>query len=75
MEKEYTKEELIVEIKALISSKKDDIVEINPNYLEYFSKEELEEVKGNLLYKKKHYKKQTKEFVDELYEKTKKVEI
>lgn len=69
------KQELVEEIKRLISSEKEDVVEINPNYLEYFSQEELEEMKGNLLYKKENYQEVTKEFVDELYEKTKKVEI
>ena len=69
------KKELIEEIKKLISSTKNDVVEINPNYLEYFSVEELIEMKENLLYKKENFYETTKEFVDELYEKTKKVEI
>ena len=69
------KKELIEEIKKLISSTKDDVVEINPNYLEYFSVEELIEMKENLIYKKENFHETTKEFVDELYEKTKKVEI
>lgn len=69
------KEILIEEIKNLISSVKNDVIEINPNYLEYFSLEELEEIKNNLSYKKENFHEQTKEFVDELYEKTKKVEI
>jgi len=69
------KKEIIEEIKKLISSVKNDVVEINPNYLEYFTIEELTEMKENLVYKKENFHEQTKEFVDELYEKTKKVEI
>lgn len=69
------KEVLIEEIKELISTTKEDVVEINPNYLEYFTPDELEEIKANLLYKKENYHEQTREFVNELYEKTKKVEI
>lgn len=69
------KESLIEEIKALISSVEEDLVEINPNYLDYFSIEELYEVRDNLVYKKENFHEQTKEFVDELYEKTKKIEI
>lgn len=69
------KKEIIEEIKRLISSTKDEVTEINPNYLEYFSIEELFQMKEQLMYKKEHYHEQTKQFVDELYEKTKKVEI
>ena len=65
------KKVLIEEIKRLISSSKNEVVEINPNYLEYFSQEELLQMKEQLVYKKEHYHEQTKLFVDELYEKTK----
>lgn len=70
-----SKEELIEDIKVLITSKNDDEVTINPNYLEYFSLEELIEIKDKLKEKKENYCDTTKEFVDELYEKTKKVGI
>ncbi len=69
------KEIIINEIKELITSAKGDVVEINPNYLDYFSFEELQEIKDNLLVKKTNYQEHSKEFVDELYEKTKKVGI
>ena len=63
-----TKNELIEEIKLLISSD-DSIIEINPNYLEYFTLEELEEMKSDLIFKKENIVASTKEYVDELYEK------
>ncbi len=69
------KEIIIDEIKHLIASAKGDVVEINPNYLGYLSLEELQEIKDNLLDKKVNYEEHSKEFVDELYEKTKKVGI
>jgi hypothetical protein len=68
------KKEIIEEIKALIGSEEES-VDINPKYLDYFSYEELEDIKNKLLFKKQHYHQHTKEFVDELYEKTKKVGI
>lgn len=66
------KEELIDEIKALISTDKSDVIEINPNYLEYFEIEELEEIKDKLLDKKKKIIENNSSFLDEIYEKTKK---
>ena len=62
------KTELIEEIKTLISIDGESI-DINPNYLEYFQLEELEEIKRDLLYKKESIKDTTKEYVEELYEK------
>ena len=34
------KEELIVQIKELLKINKNDVIDINPNYLEYFQEEE-----------------------------------
>ena len=62
------KAELIEEIKALIAIDGESI-DINPNYLEYFQLEELEEIKRDLLAKKETIKDTTKEYVEELYEK------
>ena len=65
---ELTKKDLIEEIKLLITSDGSS-VDINPNYLEYFMEEELEEIKNELLIKKENTNKSTKEYVNELYEK------
>ena len=62
------KQELIDEIKTLISTNGES-VDINPNYLEYFQLEELEEIKKELMVKKEIIKDTTKEYVEELYEK------
>ena len=67
-EAEYYGYELIEEIKMLISSD-GSTIEINPNYLEYFTLEELEEMKSDLIFKKENIVASTKEYVDELYEK------
>ncbi len=60
--------ELIEEIKQLISVDGSSI-DINPNYLEYFELEELEDIKQQLLNNKSNVKSFTKEYVEELYEK------
>lgn len=65
---ELNKEELIDEIRHLISVDGKEI-EINPNYLEYFTQEELVEMKEDLILKKSNIVETTKEYVDELYEK------
>ena len=65
---ELTKTELIEEIKHLISVDGSS-TEINPNYLEYFTLEELIEMKEDLLFKKLNVVETTKEYVNELYEK------
>jgi len=62
------KQALIEEIKTLISINGES-VDINPNYLEYFEVEELEEMKKELCIKKETIKETTKEYVEELYEK------
>jgi hypothetical protein len=65
------KEELIEEIKSLISINKDDVIEINPDFLQYFDVEELVSIKENLIIKKNNIRENTFDYLDELYEKTK----
>lgn len=65
---ELNKSELIEEIKHLISVD-GSATEINQNYLEYFTDEELIEIKDDLINKKMNVIESTKEYVDELYEK------
>ncbi len=65
---DLTKIELIEEIKHLISVDGAE-TQINPNYLDYFTQEELVEMKEDLLLKKINVIETTKEYVDELYEK------
>ncbi len=60
--------ELIEEIKHLITID-GSAIDINPNYLEYFELEELEDIKKELLQKKEDSKTFSKNYVDELYEK------
>lgn len=62
------KEELIREIQHLISVDGTSI-DINPNYLEYFELEELEDIKQQLLNNKSNVNVFTKGYVEELYEK------
>lgn len=69
------KEILIEEIKQLIAVNKDDNIEINPAYLEYFSDQELEDIRATLVLKKEQLVKRNGVYLDELYEKTKKDEI
>jgi len=59
---------LIKEIQHLITVDGTNTA-INPNYLEYFMEEELEEIKNELLIKKEKASESTKEYVNELYEK------
>ena len=61
------KQELIENIKELIK--------INPNYLEYFEVEELLDIQRQLELKKKDISKITNNYLDEIYQKTKKDEI
>lgn len=71
MEKELTKNEVVEEIKSLIAISKDDIIEINPDFLQYFDLEELISIKENLIIKKSKIRENTFDYLDELYEKTK----
>lgn len=67
---EFSKEQLIDDIKHLISVD-GSITHINPSYLEYFDMEELLSVKDELESKKKNIDLISNDFLDELYEKCK----
>ncbi|MAD41191.1 MAG: hypothetical protein CL623_02220 [Arcobacter sp.] len=69
------KEELIAQIKELLKINANEIIDINPNYLEYFQEEELEDIINQLNGRKKNVSSITTEYLDEIYEKTKKDEI
>ncbi len=64
---ELTKEELIEQIKELISIDGTK-VDINPNYLEYFQVEELLEIKEQLIRTKESKASISKDYLDEIYE-------
>jgi hypothetical protein len=64
---ELTKEQLIEQIKELISIDGSK-VDINPAYLEYFQLEELEEIKQRLLKTKESKASISKDYLDEIYE-------
>lgn len=63
--------ELIEEIKKLIATSKDDVIDINPAFLEYFQVEELESIRDDLVIRKSNIRESTFAFLDEIYEKTK----
>ncbi len=65
------KKQLIEEIKELIKTNKDDSIEINPNFLDYFQVEELIFIKEDLKIRKSKIRESTFKFLDEIYEKTK----
>jgi galactokinase/mevalonate kinase-like predicted kinase len=69
------KKEIIENIKELIKINPDDTIEINPNYLEYFEVEELLDIQRQLELKKKDISKITNNYLDEIYQKTKKDEL
>ena len=69
------KEELVEEIKELLKVTKNDTIEINPKYLDYFEVDELEDIRDQLLGRKKNINNNNVDFLDELYEKTKKNEL
>ena len=69
------KKEIIENIKELIKINPNDSIEINPNYLEYFEEEELLEIQKQLEYRKDNISKITNNYLDEIYQKTKKDEI
>ncbi len=64
---ELTKEELIEQIKELISIDGTK-VDINPAYLEYFQLEELLEIKEQLIKTKESKASISKDYLDEIYE-------
>ncbi len=69
------KKEIIENIKELIKINPDETIEINPNYLEYFDVEELLDIQKQLEYKKNNISKISNNYLDEIYQKTKKDEI
>ena len=69
------KNEIIENIKKLIKINPDETIEINPNYLEYFDVEELLDIQKQLEYKKNNISKISNNYLDEIYQKTKKDEI
>lgn len=66
------KKTLINDIKELIVSDQNDSIEINPTLLEYFSQEELEEIRDTLVIKKTNFRKNNENYLEEIYIKTKK---
>lgn len=69
-EQEISKEKLLSEIKELIS--KSENININENYLQYFELEDLKDMKKDLLFRKEEAKNNSRDFLDEIFEKTKK---
>ena len=69
------KNEIIENIKKLIKINPEETIEINPNYLEYFDEEELLDIQKQLEFKKENISKITNNYLDEIYQKTKKDEI
>ncbi|MFA9374086.1 hypothetical protein [Poseidonibacter sp.] len=69
------KDKLITQIKELIKVNPSETIEINPNYLEYFTEDELISIINQLQYKKNEINNITSEYLTEIYEKTKKDEI
>ena len=69
------KQEIIENIKRLIKINPEETIEINPNYLEYFDVEELLDIQKQLEFKKENISKITNNYLDEIYQKTKKDEI
>ena len=69
------KKEIIENIKKLIKINPEDSIEINPKYLEYFELEELLDIQKRLEYKKVNISKLSVDYLEEIYQKTKKDEI
>ena len=69
------KTQIIENIKKLIKINPEENIEINPNYLEYFDVEELLDIQKQLEFKKENISKITNNYLDEIYQKTKKDEI
>ncbi len=65
------KEEIIEEIKQLMVFSNNDSIEINPSYLQYFSLEELKDIRDNLNKKRENIFQINKTYLDEIYKKTK----
>lgn len=69
------KEQLVQDIKVLINSCDEPLVEINPKFLEYFTNEELLALKEDLVFKKRNFMQNNAQWLDEIYQKTKKDEL
>ncbi len=69
------KKEIIENIKKLIKINPEDSIEINPKYLEYFELDELLDIQKRLEYKKENISKLSVDYLEEIYQKTKKDEI
>lgn len=69
------KKQLIEEIKELLKINKDEVIEINPKYLDYFEEEELLNIKDKLESKKREINSISNDYLDEIYQKTKKNEL
>ena len=69
------KMQIIENIKKLIKINPDESIEINPNYLEYFDVEELLDIQKQLEFRKENISKISNNYLDEIYQKTKKDEI
>ncbi len=63
---------LIQDIKILINSSDEPLVEINPKFLDYFTDEELLQLRDDLIVKKKNFMQNNEQWLDEIYQKTKK---
>lgn len=66
---------LIQDIKLLINSSDEPLVEINPKFLEYFTDDELTALRDDLIVKKRDVMKNNSEWLNDIYEKTKKDEL
>lgn len=69
------KTQIIENIKELIKTNPQESIEINPNYLEYFDIEELLDIQKQLEFRKKNISNISNNYLDEIYQKTKKDEI
>lgn len=69
------KEELIKEIKELLKTDENENIDINPNYLNYFSEDELKDIVFRLIDKKVEQQNGNQSYLDEIYQKTKKDDI
>ncbi|QKF73403.1 hypothetical protein AFAEC_1238 [Aliarcobacter faecis] len=69
------KKELIEEIKELLKISQNEVVDINPNYLNYFDEDELKDIVFRLIDKKVEQKETNSTYLDEIYNKTKKDDI
>lgn len=69
------KKQLMQEIKELLKINKDESIEINPKYLDYFEIEELLNIKEKLESYRKDINKTNSDYLDEIYLKTKKYEL